>query len=246
MTSPHPAGHPRPPSAPAPPRSIPRSRLRTAHRRRMAAPRRLRPLRQHRDPRHRTALPNSPRSTGRPSSRAATLALPCSSGENRILRLAASIAAGIPVDLNDALSGLDHASITRVTRAVRHANGTRPDEYPAGDQVSSSQDRKENTTQPAITTAKHHHPNRQVQSPHGIAAHGECGKKAHVPGGQHAGCGLRSGGVQRCLRRSAPARPRRHRPPPHSRRLLRIARPSPTRRLRPGALQPRHRRPGLG
>ena len=27
--------------------------------------------------------------------------LPCSSGENRILRLAASIAAGIPVDLND-------------------------------------------------------------------------------------------------------------------------------------------------
>ena len=56
--------------------------------------------------------------------------LPCSGGENRVLRLAASIAAGIPVDLNHALSGLDHASITRVTRAVRHANGTRPDEYP--------------------------------------------------------------------------------------------------------------------
>jgi hypothetical protein len=57
--------------------------------------------------------------------------LPCSGGENRILRLAASIAAGIPVDLNHALSGLDHASITLVIRAVRHANGTRPDEYPA-------------------------------------------------------------------------------------------------------------------
>ena len=44
--------------------------------------------------------------------------LPCSSGENRILRLAASIAAGIPVDLNDALSGLDQASITLVVRAA--------------------------------------------------------------------------------------------------------------------------------
>jgi hypothetical protein len=56
--------------------------------------------------------------------------LPCSGGENRIIRLAASIAVGIPVDLNHALSGLDHNSITLVTRAVRHANGTRPDDYP--------------------------------------------------------------------------------------------------------------------
>ena len=55
--------------------------------------------------------------------------LPCSSGENRILRLAASIAAGIPVDLNDALSGLDQASITLVVRAVRHANGQRPADF---------------------------------------------------------------------------------------------------------------------
>jgi hypothetical protein len=52
--------------------------------------------------------------------------LPCGSGENRVLRLAASIAAGIPVDLNDALSGLDQASISLVIRAVRHANGQRP------------------------------------------------------------------------------------------------------------------------
>ena len=51
--------------------------------------------------------------------------LPCSSGENRILRLAASIAAGIPVDLNDALTGLDQARIALVVRAVRHANGQR-------------------------------------------------------------------------------------------------------------------------
>ena len=55
--------------------------------------------------------------------------LPCSSGENRILRLAASIAAGIPVDLNDALCGLDQASISLVVRAVRHANGQRPADY---------------------------------------------------------------------------------------------------------------------
>ena len=56
--------------------------------------------------------------------------LPCSSGENRILRLAASIAAGIPVDLNDALSGLDEASISLIVRAVRHANGQRPADQP--------------------------------------------------------------------------------------------------------------------
>jgi hypothetical protein len=57
--------------------------------------------------------------------------LPCSSGENRILRLAASIAAGIPVDLNDALSGLDQARIALVVQAVRHANGQRPADHAA-------------------------------------------------------------------------------------------------------------------
>lgn len=55
--------------------------------------------------------------------------LPCSSGENRVLRLAASIASGIPVDLNDALSGLDQASIALVVQAVRHANGQRPADH---------------------------------------------------------------------------------------------------------------------
>ena len=55
--------------------------------------------------------------------------LPCGSGENRILRMAASIAAGIPVDLNDVLCGLDQASITLVVRAVRHANGQRPADH---------------------------------------------------------------------------------------------------------------------
>jgi hypothetical protein len=56
--------------------------------------------------------------------------LPCGSGENRILRLAASIAAGIPVDLNDTLCGLDPDSISLVVRAVRHANGQRPADQP--------------------------------------------------------------------------------------------------------------------
>ena len=55
--------------------------------------------------------------------------LPCGSAENRILRLAASIAAGIPVDLNEALCGLDQSSIALVVRAVRHANGDRPADF---------------------------------------------------------------------------------------------------------------------
>jgi hypothetical protein len=63
------------------------------------------------------------------SSRDAGL-LPCGSAENRILRLAASIAAGIPVDLNEALCGLDPSSISLVVRAVRYANGQRPAEQP--------------------------------------------------------------------------------------------------------------------
>ena len=45
------------------------------------------------------------------------------------MRLAASIAAGIPVDLNDALTGLDQARIALVVRAVRHANGQRSADY---------------------------------------------------------------------------------------------------------------------
>ena len=55
--------------------------------------------------------------------------LPCGSAESRILRMAASIAAGIPVDLNEALCGLDQSSIALVVRAVRHANGQRPADF---------------------------------------------------------------------------------------------------------------------
>jgi hypothetical protein len=37
--------------------------------------------------------------------------LPCSGGERRTLRLSASLAAGIPVDLRDAVTGLDDRNI---------------------------------------------------------------------------------------------------------------------------------------
>ncbi|SRR6266568_4721700 len=49
--------------------------------------------------------------------------LPCSGGERRVLRLAASIAAGTPVSLGDALPGIDDRNATLVVQAVAHAAG---------------------------------------------------------------------------------------------------------------------------
>jgi hypothetical protein len=49
--------------------------------------------------------------------------LPCSGGEQRMLRLAASLADGTPVDLRDALTGLDDRNITLLITAVLHASG---------------------------------------------------------------------------------------------------------------------------
>jgi hypothetical protein len=49
--------------------------------------------------------------------------LPCSGGEGRILRLAASIGGGIAVSLGSALPGLDERNIAEVARAVLHAAG---------------------------------------------------------------------------------------------------------------------------
>ena len=49
--------------------------------------------------------------------------LACSGGEHRILRIAASLAEGIPVDLRDALTGLDETNLDLVTAAVLHAGG---------------------------------------------------------------------------------------------------------------------------
>jgi hypothetical protein len=52
--------------------------------------------------------------------------LPCSGGEERILRLAASLASGTPVSLRDTLTGIDHRNIELVITAILHAWGQRP------------------------------------------------------------------------------------------------------------------------
>lgn len=51
--------------------------------------------------------------------------LPCSGGEGRILRLAASLAHGVPVNLRDVLTGLDGNNAELVSHAVKHATGRR-------------------------------------------------------------------------------------------------------------------------
>lgn len=52
--------------------------------------------------------------------------LPCSGGERRVLRLAASLADGIPVDLRDAFTGMDAANVDRAVQAMLHAAGRSP------------------------------------------------------------------------------------------------------------------------
>jgi hypothetical protein len=52
--------------------------------------------------------------------------LPGSGGEQRMLRMTASIADGIPVDLRDGLTGIDDHNIQLLIRAVLHASGQRP------------------------------------------------------------------------------------------------------------------------
>jgi len=58
--------------------------------------------------------------------------LPCSSSENQMLRLAASIADGVRLDLGSALSGLDERNATLVAAAVLHAAGHRNLGFPQG------------------------------------------------------------------------------------------------------------------
>ena len=53
--------------------------------------------------------------------------LPCSGGERRILELSSSLAGGIPVDLRDAVTGLDDGNIARLVTAILHAAGKRPE-----------------------------------------------------------------------------------------------------------------------
>lgn len=52
--------------------------------------------------------------------------LPCSGGERRTLQLAAGLAAGIPVDLRDTVTGLDNDNAARLLTAIGHATGKRP------------------------------------------------------------------------------------------------------------------------
>ena len=51
--------------------------------------------------------------------------LPASSGEKAVLRLAASLAHGIPVSLRDTVTSLDNRNLGLVTTAIRHAAGHR-------------------------------------------------------------------------------------------------------------------------
>jgi hypothetical protein len=51
--------------------------------------------------------------------------LPCSGGERRILQLSVSLAAGVPVDLRDAVAGLDDHNTDLLLTAIRHASGKR-------------------------------------------------------------------------------------------------------------------------
>jgi hypothetical protein len=53
--------------------------------------------------------------------------LPCSGGERRVLKLSSSLAGGIPVDLRDAVTGLDDGNIARLVTAILHASGKRPE-----------------------------------------------------------------------------------------------------------------------
>jgi hypothetical protein len=55
--------------------------------------------------------------------------LPNSGGERRVLRLAASLAEGIPVDLRDAFTGMDTANADRAVRAMLHPSGRRPGKH---------------------------------------------------------------------------------------------------------------------
>jgi hypothetical protein len=49
--------------------------------------------------------------------------LPCSGGEQRMLKLTASLANGIPVDLRDTITGLDDHNLHLLITAIRHASG---------------------------------------------------------------------------------------------------------------------------
>lgn len=52
--------------------------------------------------------------------------LPCSRSEERILRLAASLSGGVPVNLHDTTTALDPRNTTLLSEAILHATGHQP------------------------------------------------------------------------------------------------------------------------
>lgn len=54
--------------------------------------------------------------------------MPSSGGEQRMLKITASLGGGIPVDLRDTLTGIDERNVQLLIRAVRHASGKRPED----------------------------------------------------------------------------------------------------------------------
>jgi hypothetical protein len=56
---------------------------------------------------------------------ALTCDLACSPGEASLLRIAASLAKGIPVDLREAVTGLDRINTVPIAQAVTRASGHR-------------------------------------------------------------------------------------------------------------------------
>ena len=49
--------------------------------------------------------------------------LPCSGGEQRMLKITASLAGGIPVDLRDTVTGLDDRNTQLLLTAIRRTSG---------------------------------------------------------------------------------------------------------------------------
>jgi hypothetical protein len=76
--------------------------------------------------------------------------LPSSSSEEQILRLAASLADGLPADLRDALTGLDQTNINLVIAAVGRTAG-RP--CPGNDPTARHDLLNATTAAPTATTA---------------------------------------------------------------------------------------------
>ena len=59
--------------------------------------------------------------------------LACSGGEGQVLRLGASLAEGVPVDLAEALTSLDAPTVVLVARAVLRAGGCADLAWPVRD-----------------------------------------------------------------------------------------------------------------